>query len=166
MTTIEAVGLITGLITLFETGYFVGKRRGRKKRAFAEEELIANRLKQLLGSVCIRKLDCETQRVMPGQTLSIFLTVTNDAACTPEVWIGASLVHNTGREDYDTNQDKPVILEPGTKTYHRALTVPLTVADGDYSLVVAVWIGKFGKPEHSVRLDRFQYSEIVKVRQN
>lgn len=75
---------------------------------------------------------------------SIALKTASEAACALEVWIGASLVHHTGREHYDTSQDKPVMLEPGSNTYHRALTVPLEVPSGDYSLVVAVWLGKPG----------------------
>ena len=163
MTTIEAVGLITGLITLLETGYIIGTRRARKHRASAEGELITNWLRDVVGSVRIGRLECETQRVVPGQTLSIAVTATNDARCAFEVWIGASLIHNSGCEHYDTSQDKPVVLERGTKTYHRALTVPVNAALGEYSLVIAVWLGKLGDPKHSIRLDHCQYSEIVRV---
>jgi hypothetical protein len=165
MTKIEAVGLLVALITLFETGYLLGTSRARRQRAAAEDELIANRLKEVLGSVRIRKMNCESPTVIPGQTFPIALTVTSAAACVLEVWIGASLVHHSGTEHYDTTQDKPVMLEPGTKTYHRALTVPPDVAGGDYSLVVAVWLGKAGNPDHSIRLDRCWQEDLVKVRE-
>jgi|ERR1041385_148549 hypothetical protein len=166
MTIIEAVGLIAGLITVFETGYLVGSRRRRKGASAAEDELVANRLKQILGSVRIRRLEPGAHRIAPGHTLPIALTITSQAACAFEVWIGASLVHLSGREHYDTGQDKPVMLAPGTNTYNRALTVPFDVAQGDYSLVVALWLGKPGKPDHSIRLVGCRHDEVVKVCSN
>lgn len=165
MTTIEAVGLVAGLITLFETGYLVGSHRRRKQIAAAQDEYVAKRLRQVLGAVHIRKLECSSYSVAPGRTFSIALKTASEAACALEVWIGASLVHHTGREHYDASQDKPVMLEPGSNTYHRALTVPLEVPSGDYALVVAVWLGKPGNPDHSVRLDRSQSPHLVKVRE-
>jgi hypothetical protein len=164
MTTIEAVGLVAGLITLFETGYLIGTRRTRKQRAASEDGLVADRLKQVLGSVRICKLDYE-RSIAPGQTLPIALTINSHATCTLEVWIGASLVHHSGREHYDTSQDKPLMLEPGTKRYHRALTVPPNAGRDDYALVVAVWLGKPGNPDQSIRLDRFQGEQVVTVRE-
>lgn len=160
------IGIVTGLIALFEAGYVVGAWRARKQRKSAEDELIAHRLREVLGSVRIKKLSCDLHRVAPGQTILMILTVASEAACVLEVWIGASLVYHSGREYYDPSQDKPVILEPGTKTYHRSLTVPSDIAHGDYSLVGAVWLGKVANPEQSIRLDRFWQDEIVKVRRN
>jgi hypothetical protein len=164
MTKIEAIGLVASLITLFEVGYIVGAWRTRKQRKSSDDELIANRLRQVLGSVRIKKLNCESQRIVPGQTVAITLTVASEAACALEVWIGASLAHHSGREYYDTSQDKPVMLEPGTKIYHRSLTAPSDISHGDYSLIGAVWLGKVANPELSIQLDRFQQEEIVKVR--
>jgi hypothetical protein len=164
MTKVEAAGLVASLIALFEAGYVIGVWRTRRQRKSAEDELIANRLRQVLGSVRIRKLKCESLRVAPGQTVPIIMTIASEVACALEVWIGASLVHHSGSEHYDTSQDKPVRLEPGTKTYQRSLTVPSNVAHGDYSLVAAVWLGQVANPEHSIQLDTFQQEEIVKVR--
>lgn len=166
MTWIESIGVVAGLITLFETGYLVGTRRVGKQRKAAEEEVIANRLKQVLGAVHIRALNCDPERLRPGHTFPIAVTIASDAACSLEVWIGASLVHHSGREHYDTSQDKPVMLEPGTKTYQRALTVPPNVAPGGYSLVVAVWLGKAGNPDHSIRLARFRQENLVTIEEN
>lgn len=167
MTKLEIISLVTGLISLsalFEAGYLVGARRTRKQRKAAEDELIANRLRQVLGSVRIKKLSCESHRFARGQTFPMMLTIASDAACTLEVWVGASLVHASGGEYYDTTQDKPIMLEPGTKTYHRALTVPSDIAHGDYSLVGAVWLGKVANPEQSIRLDRFRQEETLTIR--
>ncbi len=95
MTKIEAVGLAASLIALFEAGYVIGAWRTRKQRKSAEDELIANRLREVLGSVRIKNLSCQFQRVTPGHTVAITLTVASEAACALEVWIGASLVHHS-----------------------------------------------------------------------
>jgi len=164
MTTIEGLGLVASLIALFEVGYVVGAWRTRKQRRSREDELIANRIRQVLSAVRVKKLTCDSHRFAPGQTIPITLTIASQAAGALEVWIGASLVHHSGREHYDTSQDKSVILEPGTKTYQRALTVPYDVAEGDYSMIGAVWLGQVANPDSSIRLDRFRQDETVKIR--
>ena len=163
MTKVEAAGLVASLIALFEAGYVIGAWRTRRQRKSSEDELIANRLRQVLGSVRIKTMKCESLRVAPSQTVPIVLTIASEVACALEVWIGASLVHHSGSEHYDTSQDKPVMLEPGTRTYQRSLTVPSDVAHGDYSLIAAVWLGRVANPKDSIQLDKFRQKEIVKI---
>lgn len=65
MTTIEGIGLVASLLTVFEAGYVVGAWRTRKQRRSVEDELIAHRLRQVLGAVRLKKLTCNSQRVAP-----------------------------------------------------------------------------------------------------
>ena len=118
----------------------------------SEDEIFANRLQQVLGSVRIEALECDSKEVFTGQSLTITLSITCALACPVEVWIGASLVDKSEDEYYDTSQDKLVTVEPGKNTYHRSLTVPANVASGEYSLRCAVWLGQQSNPERSMQL--------------
>lgn len=163
MTTLEAIGLVASLIAIFEAGYVIGVFRTNRRRKASEDELIANRVRQVLGSVRIKKVKCESGEVYTGQTIPMSLVIKSEVACPIEAWIGASLVDKSDGEYYDTSQDKLVTLEPGTKTYHRSLTVPSNVDSGDYSLYCAVWLGQLAKPERSVKLDKAGREGSLKI---
>ena len=156
MTKLEVIGLVACIITIFEAGYVIGAWRTSKHRKAAEDELIANRLRQVLGAVSIKKVECDSKELFTGQTISISLIIASETACTLEAWIGASLVDKSDGEYYDTSQDKSVMLEPRTKTYHRSLTIPADVASGEYALYCAVWLGQVSHPERSIKLDKLK----------
>jgi len=164
MTKIEAIGLVASIIAIFEAGYAIGAWRTSKRRKATEDELIANRLGQVLGAIRIKKVECDSRELFTGQTISISLVIASEAACALEAWIGASLVGKSESEYYDTSQDKSMMLEPGTKTYHRSLTVPANVASGEYSLYCAVWLGQVAHPEQSIKLDKLKRDGDLNIR--
>lgn len=163
MTNLEAIGLFASLIAIFEAGYVIGVYRTNKRRKASEDELIANRVRQILGAVRIKKVECDSKELFTGQSISLSLVVASEVACPIEVWVGASLVDHSDGEYYDTSQDKLVTLEPGTKTYHRSLTVPSNVASGEYSLYCAVWLGQLANPERSIKLDKARREGRLKI---
>jgi hypothetical protein len=163
MTNLEAIGLVASLIAIFEAGYVIGTYRTNKSRKASEDELIANRVRQVLGAVRIKKVECESKELFTGQAISMSLVITSEAACPLEVWIGASLIDKSDGEYYDVSQDKLVTLEPGTKTYHRSLTVPSNVDSGEYSLYCAVWLGQLANPERSIKLDKAKRDGGLKI---
>ena len=154
MTNLEAIGLVASLLGIFEAGYVIGAYRTNKRRKASEDELIANRVRQVLGAVRIEKVECATKELFTGQSIPMSLVISSEVACPIEAWIGASLVDQSDGEYYDTSQDKLVTLEPRTKTYHRSLTVPSNVVSGEYYLYCAVWLGQLANPERSHKLDK------------
>jgi hypothetical protein len=154
MTTLEAVGLVASLIAIFETGYVIGVMRTNKRRRASEDDLIANRVRQVLGAIRIKAVESDAREILTGQSILMSLIIVSDAACPIEAWIGASLVDDSAGEYYDTSQDKPVLLVPGKNTYRRSLTVPDNVNSGEYSLYCAVWLGQVANPERSIKLDK------------
>ncbi len=163
MTSLEAIGLVASIVAIFEAGYAIGAWRMNKRRKSAEDELIANRLRQVLGSVRIKKVGCDSKDLFTGQAIPMSLVIASEAACALEAWIGASLVSQSESEYYDTSQDKPVMLEPGTKTYHRSLTIPADVTSGEYSLYCAVWLGQVADPERSIKLHQLKRDGKLKI---
>lgn len=163
MTNLEVIGLVASLIGIFEAGYVVGTYRTSKRRKASEDELIASRVRQVLGAVRIKKVECDSKELFTGQSLPMSLVIASDVACPIEAWIGASLVDRSDGEYYDTSQDKPVTLEPGTKTYHRSLTVPSNVPSGEYYLYCAVWLGQLANPERSHKLDKAKREGKLKI---
>jgi hypothetical protein len=163
MTNLEAIGFLASIITIFEAGYVIGAWRANKRRKSAEDELIANRLRQVLGSVRIKKVECDSKDLFTGQIIPVSLVIASEANCALEAWIGASLVDQSGSEYYDTSQDKPIMLEPGTKPYHRSLTIPADVASGEYSLYCAVWLGQVANPERSIQLAKSKRDGELKI---
>ena len=85
-------------------------------------------------------------------------------ACTLEAWLGASFVSKSGHDHHDVSQDKPTIIEPGTKTYQRYLTIPANADSGEYHLYGAVWLGKLADPDNSIRLSRLKRETAVSIR--
>jgi hypothetical protein len=163
MTNIEAIGLVASLIAIFEAGYVIGAWRTNKRRKASEDELIAKRVRQVLGAIRINKVECSSKELFTGQSIPMSLLITSEVTCPLEVWIGASLVDKADGEYYDTSQDKLVTLEPGTKTYHRSLTIPSNVVSGEYSLVCAVWLGQLAMPERSIKLDKASREGRLKI---
>jgi hypothetical protein len=154
MTLIEGVGLAASIIAIFEAGYVIGKWRARKERKVAEDEIVAKRLKQVLGLVRIAGLDCDSPATSPGQTITLNFAIISELTSPFEVWLGASIVDKSWREHFDVTEDKLVVLEPGKNRYSRYLTIPKDVPIGEGSLVGAVWLGQRGKPENSIRMAR------------
>src|SRR5918911_5552331 len=105
MTNVEAIGLVASLIAIFEAGYVVGVSRTNKRRKASEDELIANRIRQVLGAVRIRKVECDSKELFTGQSIPMSLVIASEVASPIEVWIGASLVDQSDGEYYDTSQD-------------------------------------------------------------
>ena len=165
MTTLDAIGLVASVIAIFEGGYVIGVWRTNKRRKSAEDEVIANRLRQLLSCVEIKKVECDARELFAGQSLPICVTIRSKAECDLESWIGASIVSPYDDEFYDTTQDKAVRLEPGSKIYRRSLTIPMDVPSGEYTLYCAVWLGQIGDPAHSIKLHRLQRDGKLEIRQ-
>jgi hypothetical protein len=164
----DLLGLVANVLGVFGAGYGIGYgtavwRAGRRQKA-AEDELIAKRLKQFLGAVQIKTVDCESPNLIAGQTVPISFVIKNEGGTTLEVWLGASVVSQSGREHYDLSQDKPTIIEPGTKTYQRYLTVPADADAGEYHLYGAVWLGKLADPDNSIRLARTKRKTTLNIR--
>ena len=157
MTNLEAIGLVASLIAVFEAGYVIGVYRTKTRRKASEDELIANRVRQVVGAVRIKKVECDSKELFTGQSIPMSLVITSETACPIEAWIGASLIDHSDGEYYDSSQDKVVTLEPGTKTYLRSLTVPSDVTSGEYVLYCAVWLGQLANPERSIKLDKARH---------
>jgi len=163
----DLLGLVANVLGVFGAGYGIGYgvgvwRTNRHRRA-TEDELIAKRLKQFLGAVQIKKVDCESPNLVAGQTVSLSFVIKNEGAATLEVWLGASVVSQSGREHYDLSQDKPTIIESGTKTYQRYLTIPANANSGEYHLYGAIWLGKLADPDNSIRLSRLKRETTVNI---
>lgn len=163
MTNVEAIGLVASLISIFGIGYGAGVSHANKRRKASEDELVANRIRQVLGAVRIKKVECGSKELFTGQSIPMSLVITSEIACPIEVWIGASLVDQSDGEYYDTSQDKRVTLEPGTKPYDRSLTIPANVASGEYYLYCAVWLGQVANPERSYKLDKGRREGRLKI---
>jgi hypothetical protein len=163
MTTLEAVGLVASVIAIFEAGYVIGVLRTNKRRRASEDDLIANRVRQVLGAIRIKEVECDARELFTGQTIPMSLIIASDAASPIEAWIGASLLDESEGEYYDTSQDKLVLIVPGTNTYRRSLTVPSNVDSGEYSLYCAVWLGQVAHPERSIKLDQSKRDGRLKI---
>jgi hypothetical protein len=131
--------------------------------AFAEHKLIADRLRQVLGSIHINKVECDSKELFTGQVIHMSLVITSEATSALDVWISASLVGHSESEYYDKSQDKPVRLEPGTRTYHRSLTIPAEVPTGEYSLYCAVWLGQVADAGRSIKLHKLKREGKLKI---
>src|SRR5215213_2295736 len=165
MTNSEVIGLVASVIAIFEAGYVIGAYITNKRLNASEDELIANKIRRILSAVRIKKVEFDSKELFTGQSIPMSLIIASEIASPTEVWIGASLVDHSDGEYYDTSQDKLVMLEPGTKTYHRSLTVPSNVISGEYSLYCAVWLGQLSNPERSIKLDKGKREGRLKIHQ-
>src|SRR5947209_13420265 len=103
MTNVEVIGLVASLIAIFEAGYVIGAYRTNKRRKASEDELVANRVRQVLGAVHIKKVECDSKEQFTGQSIPMSLVISSEVTCPIEVWIGASLVDKSDGEYYDTS---------------------------------------------------------------
>jgi hypothetical protein len=165
MTSFDLISVIAGAITFFSMGYSTGRWQESRKLKAAEDELVANRIKNVLGLVNITELSCDPPIAVPGQIISITFTIKSQANFSYEVWLGTSIVDRSSREYFDIDQDKPLTIEPGLKTYTRYLTLPKNISLDTHSLVGAVWLGQRGMPEHSIRLARLSQDGAIRIQQ-
>ncbi|MFN0139848.1 MAG: hypothetical protein ACKVQW_07140 [Pyrinomonadaceae bacterium] len=91
MTTLEGVGLVASVIAIFEAGYVIGVLRTNKRRRASEDDLIANRVRQVLGAIRIKEVECDATELFTGQTIPMSLIIASDAASPIEAWIGVTL---------------------------------------------------------------------------
>jgi hypothetical protein len=161
---IEVIGGAAGLLAFFQAGYIVGKRSASKKRRSAEDELIADRLQHVLGSVSITSLDCEPHTVAYGQTISMIFTIASEVRFPYQVWLGASAIDIHGQEYWDANQDKTVILEKGEQSCRRELTIPTGVSTGNHRLIGTVWLGQRMHVERSIQIARLERADILTIK--
>lgn len=78
----------------------------------------------------------------PGDLLYLTYTITSYEDSPFAVWLGASLVSETGEEYAEVSQDKNIQLAPGKHNYQRILSIPLGWVDKKTTLHVAVYEGR------------------------
>lgn len=163
MTSTEIIGTVASLLTVLGIGYSIGRwHEARRRRAGLAEQALAV-LRSSLQGVRIVEITVSCAEVRPSGSLGVAVKVTNAADCEVPVWLGASLVDANGREYFQVDQDKSVILSNGTDVYRRDLTVPGETPPGEYTLVAAVWIGKRGHGRASLQLARISSPQRVRV---
>jgi hypothetical protein len=63
MTKSEVIGVVASVIAIFEAGYVIGAYRTNKRRKASEDELIANKVRRILGAVRIKNVECDSKEL-------------------------------------------------------------------------------------------------------
>jgi hypothetical protein len=95
--------------------------------------------------VDILGLEFRPATVAPGEIVDLEYRIRSASHRAFPVALGASLVAANGDEYFERAGDRFVRLTPGEGTYSRGLRVPLSVPDGSYRLIGAVWYPRIGR---------------------
>jgi len=141
------LGTVLGIsVVVFEVGQYFGYRAAREQefKAFVEY------LDQIKGGIRIANVYCTQNRIEPGGTCELGLTVVNETPYECDLWVGASAVDSTGREIWNRSEDRLVtITASGVTSIKRFLTFPDDAPSGIYDIQVNLWYGKRGDPAQS-----------------
>jgi hypothetical protein len=86
-------------------------------------------------------ITCRPRRVLPGEPIHLSFRIDNDASSASELWLGATMVDESGREHWNVGEDVVVRVAPGLADFERRLSVPHNAARGSYRVVGAAWRG-------------------------
>jgi len=136
-------------VVVFQVGEHFGARLARKQ----EFKDFVEYLDQIKSGVRIAGLSCNTDRLSPGDTCELTLTVANETPYECDLWVGTSAVDSQNNEIWNTAQDRMVTISAsGVTSTKRFLTFPSDARPDTYDIQVNLWYGKRSDPTQSERV--------------
>lgn len=154
MSGLELVGAIAAAITLLGAGVSLGSWRERRRRANESLEGSLRSVRNALSSIELSDLSLEGEGHRLGSQVLLKFKIKSSLDGPIEAWLGADIQIDAGDWFYDTSQDKPIILSPGTHIYSRHLHITEPLEPGSWILTGGVWFGPTSNVEQSFRLAR------------